>query len=106
MPHNFLLFLREKIVNMLKMYLQFSTDFLGELSTTDGAYKQVLTEVKHQSGANSQHNNSYPASQQARKPESQQVSKPASQQVSKSASQQFSKPASQQVSNQQDAVQQ
>ena len=121
MPRNFLLFLREKIVNILKIDLKFSTDFLEELCTTDGVYKQVLTEVKHQSGANSQHDNSYPASQQASKPASQQASKPASQQASQQASKpasqqaskpaslQASKPASQQASksaSQQDAVQQ
>ena len=70
--------------------LQFSTDFFGENRTAEGVYNEVLTSMKHQSGANSQHDNSYPASQQASKPASQQASKqaskPASQQVSKSAS--------------------
>ena len=65
--------------------LQFSTEFFWENRTAEGVYNEVLTSMKHQSGANSQHNNSYPASQQASKPASQQASKPASQQVSKSA---------------------
>ena len=48
-------------------------EFVGENCTTEEVYKQALTSVKHQSGANSQLSNSNPASQQA----IQQASKPA-----------------------------
>ena len=78
--------------------MQFSTEFFWENRTAEGVYNEVLTSMKHQSGANSQHDNSYPASQQASKPASQKVCKPASQQASKPESQQVCKPASQQVS--------